>query len=378
VRPDVPIVWGGYHSSLGRHAILEEGWADYVVRGPGEPAIIPLARILTDHAARGQKVSKKLLRSVPNLSFRDIVGVVDTSRANPDMEVVPRLDYELIRPERYYGRKRRNISYITSYGCPWRCSYCAEPTHSRRAWRSHDATRIATEITDIWERYAPSFIDLVDPNFSSSTRRVEQVVDELEALGTRASICCNMRATDVVRLSGRMDLGRLRNAGFRRIFLGLESGSNRLLRGILQKDSCVEDAREACRLLDAAGIEQFSSFIHDIPTETPEDSEETINLAREIASYEGNRQFHHFFIPFPNTALYQMLLAQADPGFEKIGGLRDWARARTRSAAGALCGRVAWTSARVFSPPSTSSAQATHLRFADRRPCRTSRAHSNV
>jgi hypothetical protein len=169
---------------------------------------------------------------------------------------------------------------------------------------------------------------LVDPNFSSSPPRVVQIVEALIDVDNKQKISCNMRASDVVRIADITDLGRLKLAGFERIFMGLESGSDRMLKGVLQKDSCVENAVRACRLLDEAGIEQFSSFIHDIPTETDEDSAETINLARILATLKYNRQFHHFFIPFPATDLYNMLAR--DFQFDTASlGVRDWAQANT-------------------------------------------------
>ncbi|MCF6471652.1 radical SAM protein [Nonomuraea sp. MG754425] len=328
VRPDLPVVWGGYHASLAKEAILREGWADYVVRGVGEPAIIPLARLLAAAPAGASRPDMSDLRRVPNLTVRHEDGFVDTHTVAQNLDDLPPMDYSLIDPIRYYTPGRRNISYISSYSCPWRCSYCAEPMHTIRKWRPQGPQRVLDAVHQIRTAYRPDFIDLVDPNFSSSPPRVVQIAQLLTAAGNDQPLACNMRATDVVRLTEMTDLRVLRDAGFARVFLGLESGSQAMLNSVLKKDSQVEHARIACRKLDEAGIEQFSSFIHDFPGETDEDNEQTAELARELGELQHNKQFHHFFIPFPATDLYNQLLARSEIDPSKLR-VRDWARANT-------------------------------------------------
>jgi radical SAM superfamily enzyme YgiQ (UPF0313 family) len=325
-RPDLPVVWGGYHASLAKDAILRERLADYVVRGVGEPAIVPLAQVL--HESGGSPIDRDTLRKIPNLTFVEAGEIVNTRDATQNIDDLPPLDYAPLDPTRYFTAGRRSISYISSYSCPWRCSYCAEPAHTLRRWRSSGPARVVEAITELHERYAPDYVDLVDPNFSSSPPRVVQVAEALIEAGNKQHLACNMRASDVVRIAELINLRRLKEAGFQRIFLGLESGSNRMLQGILQKDSTVEKSVRACQLLDGAEIEQFSSFIHDIPGETYEDSAETVKLARLLATLRFNRQFHHFFIPFPATDLYKML-AQESQFDDSALGVRDWAKANT-------------------------------------------------
>jgi radical SAM superfamily enzyme YgiQ (UPF0313 family) len=76
-RPDLPIVWGGYHASLAKEAILRENLADYVVRGVGEPAVVPLARVLAE-TRLGDRPDVTVLSVIPNLSFLHDGGTVDT------------------------------------------------------------------------------------------------------------------------------------------------------------------------------------------------------------------------------------------------------------------------------------------------------------
>src|SRR5213593_2988316 len=44
--PDLKIIWGGYFATLHTSTVLNSGFVDYVVRGPGEKAFLELIDIL--------------------------------------------------------------------------------------------------------------------------------------------------------------------------------------------------------------------------------------------------------------------------------------------------------------------------------------------
>ena len=52
-----------------------------------------------------------------------------------DIDTFPAHDYSLIQVERYFLlKKRRQLDYISSQGCRFRCSFCADPLVYRRGW----------------------------------------------------------------------------------------------------------------------------------------------------------------------------------------------------------------------------------------------------
>ena len=225
-----------------------------------------------------------------------------------DMNELPPVNYGLIDPTRYYTDAVADLSYITSYGCPYACAFCSEPITSGRKWKALTPQRVVAELRDLWTTYKPGQISLLDPNFSTNTQRVVDIVDLLEG-GERLELRANMRTRDVVTLARSLDLQRLHNVGFSAIFLGCESGSDRMLKK-LRKGATVADTREACRLLDRAGIVQLTSWIHDLPDEGDDDSRQTLDLVAELAALERNRQKHHFFMPFPATELYETVFGK--------------------------------------------------------------------
>jgi anaerobic magnesium-protoporphyrin IX monomethyl ester cyclase len=351
----VPIVWGGYHATLAYRGILQEGLADVVVTGPGESAALGLAQLL----AVGEQLCPESLSGVPNLAFLDgRTAIALCGSAEPrivrtkyefvgDMNAIPPLNYGLIEPARYYTDSMRDLSYISSYGCPYACAFCSEPTTSTRKWKALAPQRVVMELRQLWRTYEPGQISLLDPNFSTNIQRVVDIVDLLESDGPRLELRANMRTRDVVNLSRFIDLRRLRDVGFSAIFLGCESGSDHMLKQ-LKKGATVADTREACQRLDGAGIIQLTSWIHDLPGEGVDDSEQTLDLVSKLAALEYNRQKHHFFMPFPSTELYESVFGKTlDDGRTQA----DWATSDTYGVSSLYTGRPdhrAWVLERLM------------------------------
>jgi radical SAM superfamily enzyme YgiQ (UPF0313 family) len=331
--PDVPVAWGGYHATLASGGILRERLADVVVRGVGEPAAI---RLVDELGSSRRHLDAARLRDIPNLAFLDAGGsgargslVRTRTEYLADINELPPADYDLLDPRQYYTETVCKVPYITSYGCPHACSYCSEPTTSGRRWRPLRPRRVVDESRAICQRYETDTVDFMDPNFSSNPRRVVEFVAAVEADDGGVRFMCNMRARDVVLLQGLIDVGRLAKAGFARIFLGVESGSDTILAD-LRKGSTVQDTLTACAALSRAGIETYTSFMHDLPGEGTAESQMTLNLARALARLPGNLQSHHFYMPFPGTELYNRHFA-SELDFSRTQA--DWAMSSTKGGA---------------------------------------------
>jgi radical SAM superfamily enzyme YgiQ (UPF0313 family) len=342
--PGVPLVWGGYHASLAYRGILREQWVDVVVLGPGEAAAVALAGLAERDGGLADTAS---LAAIPNLAYHDgrreiaLCGAMaDRILETPygalaDMSTVPPLDYTLIPVTAYYTDRVRDLSYLTSWGCPHPCGFCSEPKTSLRRWKGLPPKRVVDEVEALWRTYAPDQISLMDPNFSTNTQRVIGIVEEMERRGLCIQLRANMRAKDIVNLAGHIGLERLRRVGFSAIFVGCESGSDRMLE-LMTKNATVQHTIDGCRMLSAAGIVQLTSWIHDLPQETDEDSDLTFRLVRDLALLPHNEQKHHFFTPFPATDMYDALFgASEDDGRSQ----RDWARSDTYSGSAIWSGR---------------------------------------
>ena len=248
-QPALPVVWGGYHAFLAFRSILTEGLADYVVLGPGEYAALSLVRALMERDPAERELQFNRLENVACIRGGNLQ--VTRSRTVVDPNELPPLDYSLIDVPSYFRATPKALQYVSSYGCPYACTFCAEPSQTNRKWRGLSPDRMVREIDALWMQYKPDRINIIDPNFSSSAARVVRFVQELILSGVRIEICCDMRATDILRIANLVDLVQLREAGFREIYIGVELGSDRLLK-LLRKSMTACEAYDACKALDGS------------------------------------------------------------------------------------------------------------------------------
>ena len=320
-RPDISIVWGGYHATLVFDAILKEGLVDYVVRGAGEHAMLQLCQWLIE-----TKGEARPHLSIPGVAFIDNDCLVAPEPARLlDINSLPPLNYDLIDVPQYFGQDRKSIEYISSYGCPHECTFCVEPGHTGRKWRGLDPARVVNEVSHLFFKYQPDLIGFQDPSFCSSPKRVAGIVEEMESRGLSIPMSVDLRARDIVRLSRLIDLRRFRAVGFKHTFLGIESGSNRVLEQ-LKKQMTAAEAYEAARGLSDAGVTVAMSFIHDLPNESEEDSEQTFALIWKLCQLKNVRQLHHFYMPYPFT---ELSLSNIDRDRQR--SQEEWARTSTYS-----------------------------------------------
>jgi len=306
--PKLPILWWGYYASAACSSILHEKQADYVIKGPGEEAIIALC----DYLDGAQSEFVNNIEAIPNLAYLRAGEMVENKfRMIADMESLPLMNYDLINVNDYYGTNTRSslqkrFYYSSSYGCPGRCAFCSEESGTKNKWQGYSASRVASDLERLWKKYSPERIQIVDPSFSSDPKRVVELVSILKEKKQELNIMSDMRVSEILEIAKHIDLKDLREIGFEKIYIGIESGSNKVLKQ-LNKNFDKEDAYLACKLLNDAGITTHASIVHDFPEETTEDTELTFELCERLAKLKHNRQFHHLFTPIIGSPLYRML-----------------------------------------------------------------------
>jgi radical SAM superfamily enzyme YgiQ (UPF0313 family) len=88
-------------------------------------------------------------------------------------------DYGLIDVERYYRLKgKRQLDYISSQGCHFRCGFCADPFVFQRRWEGLSPARMGQEIESLWQRYGFPDLSFHDETFFTHEPRVEAIAEE--------------------------------------------------------------------------------------------------------------------------------------------------------------------------------------------------------
>jgi radical SAM superfamily enzyme YgiQ (UPF0313 family) len=312
-RPDLPVIWGGWHPSLMPEQCLASGLVDACVTGQGERAFAEVVAALEE-----------------GTSFEDIAGLVwrrgrDVVRNPPrpfeDVNALPRAEFGLLAMERYFRfRGTRRLDYCSSQGCPFQCSFCADPRVYRQRWSGLKARRVVAEIEEHARRYRLSEVFFNDDNFFTDLARAEDVCRGLLDAGVRVRWFGTGRA-DLLRRLSDDQLRLLKESGCYKINVGAESGSPELLKQI-KKGTLVEEVLETAEKLHRHGIGARFSFIAGFPQEPRESLAETYRTVKAIRDIDGEFETPiYFYAPYPGTELAERMPAQ---GFSPPERLEDW------------------------------------------------------
>jgi anaerobic magnesium-protoporphyrin IX monomethyl ester cyclase len=288
------IVMGGPHVTFLDEEPLQEGFADYIVRGEGEETMADLLKAIEGN---------KDLEEVAGISFLQKGAVVRTqNRKAPDISMLPQPDRKELRIKSYQSLEmgaRKITGILTSRGCPYHCTFCSSSEFSGTAWRALSADRVVNEIEDIVSNYGFNGIAFLDDNFTLSPERVKEICRGIVKRGLDISWWCFSRADTL--LSNEDMVKEMAHAGARYVFVGFESVTRDTLEHY-RKSINPEQSFEAIRLLKSYGISTHASFIIGDIRETEEMIHKTIQYARDISP--DAVQFS-ILTPYPGTQLFQ-------------------------------------------------------------------------
>jgi anaerobic magnesium-protoporphyrin IX monomethyl ester cyclase len=295
-----PVVWGGWHPSLFAKECLEEPAVDVVVSGQGEDAF----RDIVDRLIAGE--------------------TVDACQSRPlrDLNEFPPHDYSLIPVERYFALKGvRQVDYISSQGCRFRCAFCADPAVFSRGWTGLTPDRIAEEAAWLRDRHAMADLAFQDETFFTSAPRIDALAEEF--LKRRLSITwtATLRADQACRLGDGLFAKSVRS-GLRRVMVGVESGSQEML-DRLQKDMKLDQVRTTAEMCTRHGVGAIFNFIVGFPGESEDNMRATLALAKELR--RSNPEFEtpiFYYRPYPGNPMAEL---SAENGYVFPRGLEEWA-----------------------------------------------------
>jgi len=225
--PDKLIVVGGHPVAAiaGEISVRYPQAFDVLVHGEGDQSAVELMR----HWSCGSPA----LDEIPGISFRSNGRVQRTairSRAPWHLRPHPARDAW----ESPTSRPLTGSALVAfSQGCNHRCTFCSVAAYHGRGqddWRARTIDSFTRELVELQDRYGVSDFTVVDPNFIGHPTDPEGMVRDF----CRAVRSANLNAT--FEIATRIDsltpsvISRLREAGVRRVFVGVESGVEAQLR----------------------------------------------------------------------------------------------------------------------------------------------------
>ena len=210
----------------------------------------------------------------------------------------------------HYGEEE--IAIITSRGCAYNCAFCggAKSLNQGIPIRIRNKESIVKELDDIVSTY-PNVrsVRILDDLFL----RGQQSILTANSIFSRYSNLSWRGMAHILSLSGAFNqIKDLRIGQCRELFVGIESGSNRIRKRI-NKLGSPEDVLRVSREILRCGIDLKGYFIYGFPSETKEDFRKTYDLAASIKEISlhtpGNFRASVFqFRPYHGTQLYREIL----------------------------------------------------------------------
>ena len=325
-RPDLPVVWGGWHPSLFPQACLDEPCVDVAVSAQGEETF---AEILDRYQAGRD------LAGVLGATWRDTSSIVHQNGPRPTRDVndLPAHNYDLVPVEAYFKLKgKRQFDYISSIGCRFRCAFCADPFVYNRSWYGLSAERMGAELSALWERYHFDEVAFQDETFFTRRERVEEICTAFLNRGLSFKWTGTMRADQGHRLPGET-LDLCREAGLRRVMVGVEAGTDEMLKRI-KKDITIAQVYSTAEKLVGHRIGAIWNFIVGFPDEPDDSFEATLQIAKRLRAMSDDFEAAIFFYkPYPGNELADRVAADKYPfpctleewaDFDYVGSAGPW------------------------------------------------------
>ncbi len=282
ISPEIITVAGGPHPSGDPHgtmAYLDP--LDFVFAGEAEKGFPLLMEQLS------RKPDERNFKNIPGLVWKENGNI----SSNPkifieNLDTIEFPSWDLLELDTYRGvpngvftKQYPFAPIIVTRGCPYLCTFCSAHNIVGRKLRHRSIDNVIEEIKLLYQEYGIKEIHIEDDNFTFDLGFAKEFCNRLIKLGLPLTYSC----PNGVRLD-RIDielLSLMKRAGFYNIYVGIESGSPRILKH-MRKNLSLEEISKKVDLIKEAGLEASGYFILGYPEETIEDMEMTISFARSL------------------------------------------------------------------------------------------------
>ncbi|MFH1575556.1 MAG: radical SAM protein [Candidatus Nealsonbacteria bacterium] len=297
--PNVVLVAGGPHPTLTCEDTLKNiPEIDIICRGEGEYSFLNLVKVIDE---------KRGLAGVRGVSFKDGSGKIIHNAPEPLIENLDTLPFparDLLQMEKYDQRtslsKKRCTNIMSSRGCPYFCVFCSVSEQWGHRIRYRSAKNVVDEIEHVLKTYP--FLEAVrffDDVFTMDKARVLEICRLIKERNLNIVWECEARANTMDEQMAQA----MREAGCEFIDLGVESGSDRILKNI-KKSITVKQVIAAAMAIKKAGIGLKIFIMHSLPGETYEDIKKTVFLSRYLChKIKADGATQGIAVVYPGTEL---------------------------------------------------------------------------
>ena len=292
------------------HAVefLRRG-ADCVLEGEAEYSLLHVVRALLAQASLVNIPGVKRLVRRGGREVIEACSRVVSRRAS----LLPLPARDLIDVSAYRSAWKNahgvfSLNLIASRGCPFRCNWCAKPIFGD-TYQLRLAADVANEMRSLKEDYDAEHLWFADDIFGLNRHWLAEFADAVESLHCAVPFKIQARADLMTSETARA----LRRAGCSEVWMGVESGSQKVL-DAMDKGLRVEEVVSATQHLKREGIRTCYFLQLGYPGEQWKDIQKTIALVRETRPDDIGVSFSY---PLPNTRFYARVK-------EQLGAKQNW------------------------------------------------------
>ena len=291
--PDGKIIFGGAHATVVPEQVLEDDNIDIAVLGEGEYTFLELV----------QKIeSGKPINDIKGIYYKENERKIKTEE-RPFIENLDDLpfpeqgDFDV---EEYFKLKGfRELSIITSRGCPGNCKFCQPTVRSMFGikLRYRSAGNVVDEIENLIDRFKLDMLVISDDTFVSNKKRVEDICNEI----IERDIQILWRVQTRVGMK-KETLKLMKKSGCFLVALGVESGSQEML-NCMGKGITIDKVKSTFKTCREVGLLAHAFLMVGYPGETKETVQQTFDLIKEIKPFTTRVAIT---TPYPGTHLYEL------------------------------------------------------------------------
>ncbi len=197
----------------------------------------------------------------------------------PALSTAPVPDFKLVDMRRYSA-----MSVQFSRGCPFQCEFCDIIEIYGRVPRTKSNEQMLAELDALKGLGWRGMVFIVDDNFIGNKRRVKTLLPALADWSERHHHPFSFLTEASVNLAEDDDLLEgMRNARFRRVFLGIETPDKASLKEAQKGQNTRGDLQDSVRRIQSYGMEVMAGFIVGFDSDPEDIFEQQIEFIRESA-----------------------------------------------------------------------------------------------
>ena len=300
-HPSCKVVVGGLSPTLDTHIWEVNSNIDHIITNEGEVSVVKLLKgEITDRVIKGEQPD---LNTLPYVA-RDL------------------FEYDWELASSFSGSQPSPmVTMLSARGCPFQCTYCqpAERMVFGKGTRHRSVDHVIGELKELREKYHFKSITWWDDTFTINSAWVREFCEKYKAEDFDAEMVVCNRADIICRNEEAVSL--LASIGVKSFVIGFETGTDRLLK-FLKKGTTVDMNIRAAEICRKHGIEVFGTFMLGLPSETPDESQATIDMIKAI---KPDYKIVFYFTPIPGTEIYkycidnQLMLRTEELAIERTG-----------------------------------------------------------